>query len=117
MPRLHPGDPFPKLTLSTTDGQLTTVPDAFAWDFGVVLFYPGAWCPYCSPQLGAEHEPAFPSDTAPSRRPPPPRPAPLSTLIGSTRSPPATDRLIGMVRHGDSTPRSSGLIFQPLTAS
>ena len=42
MPRLNPGDPFPKLTLSTTDGQLTTVPDAFARDFGVVLFCPGA---------------------------------------------------------------------------
>jgi peroxiredoxin len=42
MPRLSPGDPFPKLTLSTADGQLTTVPDAFAGDFGVVLFYPGA---------------------------------------------------------------------------
>jgi hypothetical protein len=52
MPRLNPGDPFPKLTLSTTDGQLTTVPDAFACDCGVILFYPGAWCPYCSPQLG-----------------------------------------------------------------
>jgi peroxiredoxin len=52
MPRLNPGDSFPKLTLSTTDGQLTTVPDAFARDFGVVLFYPGAWCPYCSPQPG-----------------------------------------------------------------
>jgi hypothetical protein len=34
MPRLNPGDPFPKLTLSTTDGQMTTVPDAFACDFG-----------------------------------------------------------------------------------
>jgi Redoxin len=60
MPRLNPGDSFPKLTLSTTDGQLTTVPDAFARDFGVVLYYPGAWCPYCSPQLGAKHEPALP---------------------------------------------------------
>jgi peroxiredoxin len=42
MPRLNPGDPFPKLTLGTTDGQLTTVSDAFACDVGVVLFYPGA---------------------------------------------------------------------------
>jgi hypothetical protein len=33
MPRLNPGDPFPKLTLSTTDGQPTTVPDAFACDW------------------------------------------------------------------------------------
>lgn len=99
MPRLNPGDPFPKLTLSTTDGQLTTVPDAFACDFGVVLFYPGAWCPYCSPQLGPSTSRPSPSDTAPSRRPSPPTPAPLSTLIRPTRSPPASDRLIGMVRH------------------
>jgi hypothetical protein len=117
MPRLNPGDSFPKLTLSTTDGQLTTVPDAFARDFGVVLFYPGAWCPYCSPQPGPSTSRPSSSDTAPSRRPSPPIPAPLSTLIRSTRSPPASDRLIGMVRHGDSTPRSSGLISQPSTAS
>jgi peroxiredoxin len=53
MPLLNPGDPFPKLTLSTTDGQMTTVPDAFAGDFGVVLLYRGAWCPYCNAQLRA----------------------------------------------------------------
>jgi len=117
MPRLNPGDSFPKLTLSTTDGQLTTVPDAFARDFGVVLFYPGAWCPYCSPQPGPSTSRPSSSDTAPSRRPSPPIPAPLSTLIRSTRSPPASDRLIGMVRHGDSTPQILGLISQPSTAS
>ena len=83
MPRLNPGDPFPKLTLSITDGQLTTVPDAFACDFGVVLFYPGAWCLYCSPQLGPSTGRPSPADTAPSRRLPPPIPAPLSTLIRS----------------------------------
>ena len=83
MPRLNPGDPFPELTLSITDGQLTIVPDAFACDFGVVLFYPGAWCLYCSPQLGPSTSRPSPSDTAPSRRPSPPTPAPLSTLIRS----------------------------------
>jgi thiol-disulfide isomerase/thioredoxin len=28
-------------------------PDVFAGDFGVVLFYRGAWCPYCNAQLRA----------------------------------------------------------------
>jgi peroxiredoxin len=53
MPLLNPGDPFPRLTISTTDGQALTIPGAFAGDFGVVLFYRGAWCPYCNAQLRA----------------------------------------------------------------
>jgi peroxiredoxin len=53
MPLLHPGDPFPRLTISTVDDQTLTVPDTFAGDFGVVLFYRGAWCPYCNAQLAA----------------------------------------------------------------
>jgi peroxiredoxin len=53
MPLLNPGDPFPRLTISATDGQAITVPDAFAGDFAVVLFYRGAWCPYCNAQLRA----------------------------------------------------------------
>jgi peroxiredoxin len=53
MPVLNPGDPFPQLTVSTTDGQTLTLPDAFAGDFAVVLFYRGAWCPYCNAQLRA----------------------------------------------------------------
>jgi peroxiredoxin len=53
MPLLNPGDPFPRLTISTTDGQSLTVPDAFAGDFAAVLFYRGAWCPYCNAQLRA----------------------------------------------------------------
>ena len=53
MPLLHPGDPFPRLTISTTGGQTLTLPDAFAGDFGVVLFYRGSWCPYCNAQLRA----------------------------------------------------------------
>ena len=42
MSLLNPGDPFPKLTISATDGQSITLPDAFAGDFGVVLFYRGS---------------------------------------------------------------------------
>ena len=53
MPLLNPGDPFPQLSISTTDGQTLTLPDAFAGDFAVVLFYRGAWCPYCNAQLRA----------------------------------------------------------------
>ena len=53
MPLLNPGDPFPRLTISTTDDRVLTLPDAFAGDFGVVLFYRGAWCPYCNAQLRA----------------------------------------------------------------
>jgi peroxiredoxin len=53
MPLLNPGDPFPKLTITSTDGQTLTLPDAFAGDFAVVLLYRGAWCPYCNAQLRA----------------------------------------------------------------
>jgi hypothetical protein len=53
MPLLNPGDPFPPLTISTTDGQALTIPDAFAGDFAVVLFNRGAWCPFCNAQLRA----------------------------------------------------------------
>ena len=53
MPLLNPGDPFPRLTVNTTDGQALTIPDAFAGDFAVVLFNRGAWCPFCNAQLRA----------------------------------------------------------------
>src|SRR5579859_48026 len=53
MPLLNPGDPFPKLMISTTDDQAFTIPDAFAGGFSVVLFYRGSWCPYCNAQLRA----------------------------------------------------------------
>jgi peroxiredoxin len=53
MPLLNPGDPFPRLTMSVPGGETLTLPDAFAGDFAVVLFYRGAWCPYCNAQLRA----------------------------------------------------------------
>ncbi len=53
MPLLHPGDTFPRLTIDTTDGQALAIPDSLAGDFAVVLFYRGAWCPYCNAQLRA----------------------------------------------------------------
>ncbi len=53
MPLLTPGEPFPRLTITTADGQALTLPDAFAGGFAVVLFFRGAWCPYCNAQLRA----------------------------------------------------------------
>ena len=53
MPLLNPGDPFPQLTMNVLGGETLTVPDAFAGDFAVVLFYRGSWCPYCNAQLRA----------------------------------------------------------------
>ncbi len=53
MPLLNPGDPFPRLTIETAGGHPLTIPDAFAGDFAAVLFYRGAWCPYCNAQLRA----------------------------------------------------------------
>jgi peroxiredoxin len=51
MPLLNPGDQFPQLTISSTDGQALAIPGAFAGAFAVVLFYRGSWCPYCNAQL------------------------------------------------------------------
>jgi len=53
MPLLHPGDTFPRLTLTVPGGETVTVPEAFAGQFGVLLFYRGSWCPYCNAQLRA----------------------------------------------------------------
>jgi peroxiredoxin len=53
MTLLHPGETFPNLALTPTDGTALELPDALAGHFGVVLFYRGAWCPYCNAQLRA----------------------------------------------------------------
>jgi peroxiredoxin len=53
MSLLNPGDPFPRLTMNVPGGETLTVPDAFSGDFAAVLFYRGAWCPYCNAQLRA----------------------------------------------------------------
>ena len=42
MSLLHPGDTFPELMLTVPGGTTVTVPEAFAGQFGVVLFYRGA---------------------------------------------------------------------------
>jgi peroxiredoxin len=53
MTLLNPGDSFPELTVTVPGGATITLPDALAGGFGVVLFYRGAWCPYCNAQLRA----------------------------------------------------------------
>lgn len=53
MTLLHPGDTFPDLTLTLTGGRRVDLPEALAGDFGVILFFRGAWCPYCNGQLEA----------------------------------------------------------------
>ena len=53
MPLLSPGDPFPAIGLTLPGGETLTLPDAFAGNYAVVLFYRGSWCPYCQTQLRA----------------------------------------------------------------
>jgi peroxiredoxin len=51
MTLLHPGDRFPTLSVALPGGDTPSLPDDVAGGFGVVLFYRGAWCPYCNAQL------------------------------------------------------------------
>ncbi|MFG1697918.1 peroxiredoxin family protein [Nonomuraea sp. NPDC049309] len=53
MSLLNLGDTFPALTLTLPGGRTLDLPDALAGHYGVVLFYRGAWCPYCNAQLRA----------------------------------------------------------------
>ncbi|MDQ2836778.1 MAG: peroxiredoxin family protein [Actinomycetota bacterium] len=53
MPLLSPGQRFPTFTVTTPGGDQLILPQALAGDFAVVLFYRGAWCPYCNAQLRA----------------------------------------------------------------
>ena len=53
MSRLNPGDRFPTLPVTPAEGEGFELPDAVAGHFAVVLFYRGAWCPYCNAQLRA----------------------------------------------------------------
>jgi peroxiredoxin len=53
MPLLSPGSTFPAISLTPPGGPTLALPDAFAGDFGAVLFFRGSWCPYCNAQLRA----------------------------------------------------------------
>src|ERR1700761_6836723 len=50
---LQPNDQFPSITITPPEGAPLELPDALRGDFGVVLFFRGAWCPYCNAQLRA----------------------------------------------------------------
>lgn len=39
--------------MQLTVGRSLVVPKEFSGDFGVILFFRGAWCPYCNAQLRA----------------------------------------------------------------
>ncbi len=51
MTRLKPQDTFPRMIVTPAGADELVLPDAFAGDFGVVLFTRGSWCPYCNAQL------------------------------------------------------------------
>lgn len=53
MPVLNPGDAFPALAVTPVDAEPIELPRAWHGHFGVVLFFRGAWCPYCNAQLRA----------------------------------------------------------------
>jgi peroxiredoxin len=50
---LRPGNSFPGLIVNLPGGRTVDLPGDLAGWFGVVLFYRGAWCPYCNAQLSA----------------------------------------------------------------
>ena len=50
---LQPNDQFPSITITPPEGAPLELPDALGRGFGVVLFFRGAWCPYCNAQLRA----------------------------------------------------------------
>ena len=51
--RLHNGDRFPDLSISTVGGGQLVLPRDVEGCYAVILFYRGAWCPYCKAQLTA----------------------------------------------------------------
>jgi len=51
MSRLQNGQPFPSLDIPAVGGGTILIPRALRGSYGVVLFYRGAWCPYCQAQL------------------------------------------------------------------
>jgi peroxiredoxin len=53
MSSLQPGAEFPAITITPVGGEPFELPAALRGHFGVVLFYRGAWCPYCNAQLRA----------------------------------------------------------------
>jgi peroxiredoxin len=53
MSLLGAGASFPEFKLAVPGGKAVMLPEISAGRFGAVLFYRGAWCPYCNAQLRA----------------------------------------------------------------
>ena len=53
MTRLKNGDRFPDLSISAVGGGHVVLPRDVDGFYSVILFYRGAWCPYCNAQLAA----------------------------------------------------------------
>ena len=51
--RLQNGDRFPDLSISKVGGGQVVLPRDVEGFYAVILFYRGAWCPYCKAQLAA----------------------------------------------------------------
>ena len=51
--RLQNGDRFPDLSISIVGGGQVVLPRDVEGLYSVILFYRGAWCPYCKAQLAA----------------------------------------------------------------
>ena len=51
--RLQNGDRFPDLLVPTVRGGEMALPRDVEGFYSVILFYRGAWCPYCKAQLAA----------------------------------------------------------------
>ena len=51
--RLQNGDRFPDLSIRTVGGGEIALPRDVDGSYSVILFYRGAWCPYCNAQLAA----------------------------------------------------------------
>ena len=51
--RLQNGDRFPDLSIPTVGGGQMVLPRDVEGSYAVILFYRGAWCPYCKAQLAA----------------------------------------------------------------
>src|SRR5213593_1991207 len=56
-----PGDPMPDGKLLDVDGQPTTLEQARGGRPAVVVFYRGAWCPYCNLTLRAYERQLLPA--------------------------------------------------------
>ena len=52
-PRLQNGDRFPDLSVPVVGGGEMLLPRDVAGSYSVILFFRGAWCPYCCAQLAA----------------------------------------------------------------